>query len=170
MHMFKHIKIKYLRQYNVPMFQVIKRFAIKYAVKTAVNILNVYGMVSRTYFYCVGKIKFENRKALIYDINLVDRRYSAYFENEYAFPFEEVCEVTVRNVHGETMEILHEVYDNIKNCGMSKNDSFLYFSELKYFTGLPEKAHAIRLVFFPWIVFDDGSSHREFAMKSPLRL
>ena len=100
MHMFKHIKIKYLRQYNVPMFQVIKRFAVKYAVKTAVNILNVYGMVSRTYFYCVGKIKFENRKALIYDIDLVDRRYSTNFENEYAFPFEEVCEVTVRNVRG----------------------------------------------------------------------
>ena len=72
MHMFKHIKIKYLRQYNVPMFQVIKRFAVKYAVKTAINILNVYGMVSRTYFYCIGKIKFENRNSIIYDIDLVD--------------------------------------------------------------------------------------------------
>jgi hypothetical protein len=168
--MFKHIKIKYLRQYNVPMFQVIKRFAVKYAVKTAINILNVYGIVSRTYFYCIGKIKFENRKSIIYDIDLVDRRYSTNFENEYVFPFEEVCETTVRDVNGNPIQILHEVYDNIKNCGTSKNNSFLYFSELKYFTGLPEKAYAIRLVFFPWIVFDDGSSHREFAMKSPLRL
>ena len=60
--------------------------------KILLKAANFVGLFSKTVRFYIKKIKFVQRETII-DTPLIDKYFSNYYEEDYIFPFEDVCDI-----------------------------------------------------------------------------
>lgn len=135
----------------------------------SLKLISSSGFLSKKIRHFINKAKFNQRKTIIYVIPFIDKRYSQ-SNNNYIFPFEDVCNMEIFNKQNEKIFVEDDVYENLKNFGHHKTDKYILFSELKIFTGLNDASHKVIFEFFPWITFKDNTNKLIIEFKKPLIL
>jgi phage anti-repressor protein len=128
--------------------------------------VNIIGQFSKTIRFYIKKIKFVQRETII-DTPLIDKYFSYYYEKDYIFPFEEVCEIKIFDRNNKDLELKDDIFENIKNIGIIP-DSYIYFSDLKYFVNLPADSHSIVAELFPWCEFKNGTNFETISIGRPV--
>lgn len=112
---------------------------------------NIVGQFLKTVRFYIKKIKFVQRETII-DTPLIDKYFSNYYEEDYIFPFEDVCDIKLFDRNNKELELKDDIFENIKNIGIMPN-TYIYFSDLKYFVNLPADSNSIVAELFPWAEF-----------------
>ena len=134
--------------------------------KILLKAANVIGQFSKTVRFYIKKIKFIQRETII-DTPLIDKYFSNYYEEDYIFPFEDVCDIKLFDRNNKELELKDDIFENIKNIGIMP-DSYIYFSDLKYFVNLPADSHSIVLEVFPWVEFKNKTNFETIANGHPV--
>jgi hypothetical protein len=128
--------------------------------------INIVGLFSKTVRFYIKKIKFVHRETIIVT-PLIDKYFSNYYEKDYIFPFEEVCEIKIFDRNNKELELKDDIFENIKNIGIMPY-TYIYFSDLKYFVNLPTNSYSIVLEMFPWCEFKNGTNFETISIGRPV--